>query len=65
MEKIEEKIISLESYIVHVEQYIKELNKVVLQQADSIKSLTKEINYLKEHFHQIGEVPGFEKPPHY
>jgi uncharacterized coiled-coil protein SlyX len=65
MKTIEEKIISLEAYILHVEQYVEELNKVVIQQADSIKLLTKEISILKERIQSTGETPGFEKPPHY
>ena len=65
MTEIEEKIISLETYIAHVEQYVEELNKVVIHQADSIKSLTKEVNNLKERFYQIGHTPDFENPPHY
>lgn len=65
MVNLEEKIISLETYIAHVELFTEELNKVVIQHAETIKSLCKEINHLKERLQNQGETPGFEKPPHY
>lgn len=65
MKDIEEKIIALETYIAHVERYMEDINKVVIQQAEAINSLTKEINLLKDRLQNQGETPGFEKPPHY
>lgn len=65
MEAINDKIIALESYIAYVENFTEELNKVVIQQGEAIKTLTKEINHLKEKLENQGETPGFEKPPHY
>ena len=65
MKSVEDKIISLETYIAHVEQFTDELNKVVIQQGETIKSLIKEVNQLKERLQNQGETPGFEKPPHY
>lgn len=65
MEAINDKIIALESYIACVENFTEELNKVVIQQGEAIKTLTKEISQLKEKLDNQGETPGFEKPPHY
>jgi uncharacterized coiled-coil protein SlyX len=65
MSSLEEKLISLETYIAHIEQFTEELNKVVVQHSETIKALTKEVNQLKERIQNQGETPGFEKPPHY
>lgn len=65
MKTIEDKIIKLEIYIANVERDLDELNKVVIQQSEVIRNLTKEIENMKERFKDLGETPGFEKPPHY
>ncbi len=65
MNTTEERILALEAHIAHLEQYVDELNKVVIQQSDAIKFLKKEMASIKNDMKGLGESPEFKKPPHY
>jgi len=62
----EERLIELESKIAYLENYINELNEVVINQEKSIKKLATEIEDTKKQISSGKEnLPENEKPPHY
>jgi len=63
---LEEKLIALETKIAYFENYINELNEVVITQGKSIKKLELEADDLRKQI-QSGKdnLPENEKPPHY
>ena len=65
MEK-EERIISLETKIAYLENYVDELNQVILDQEKAIKKLIMETAAIKQQMEEKKEkLPENEKPPHY
>lgn len=62
----EERLVELESKIAYLENYINELNKVVIEQDKMIKKLSSEYEDLKKQI-AVGKeaLPEGEKPPHY
>ena len=64
--EIEERIISLETKVIHLEHYIGELNLVIVDQEKTIKKLSSDIDAIKNKIEQKKEnLPENEKPPHY
>jgi len=62
----EERLIELETKIAYLENYINELNKVVIGQDKSIKKLSADYDNLKKQVAAGKEaLPEGEKPPHY
>lgn len=65
MDNLEERLIALETYIANVERELEQVNQVVIDQSSMIDSLKKEIKKLKDQLENMGDLPKFEKPPHY
>ncbi|MEM7401087.1 MAG: SlyX family protein [Pseudomonadota bacterium] len=70
MDRIEERIIELETKISYQEDLIQELNQHVITQQKQIDELTELNNLLKEQFKEIISIipsasSGHEVPPHY
>lgn len=64
--EIDEKVISLETKIAYLENYVSELNQVVIDQDKMIKTITAEIEIMKKQAEEKKEkLPENEKPPHY
>ncbi len=62
----EERIISLETKLAHLEHFIQELNQVILVQERAIKRLLSETDAIKKQLEDKKEkLPENEKPPHY
>lgn len=62
----EERIISLETKIAYLENYVDELNQVILGQDRVIKKLLLETAAIKKQLEEKKEgLPENEKPPHY
>jgi SlyX protein len=62
----EDRFIELETKIAYLENYINELNGVVIEQDSAIKKLSTEYNELKKQISEDKEaLPEGEKPPHY
>ncbi|HNX23775.1 MAG TPA: SlyX family protein [Spirochaetota bacterium] len=62
----EERIIALESKIAYLENYINELNEVVIEQEKSIKKIALEADEIRKQIASGKEaLPENEKPPHY
>ena len=62
----EERIIELETKLAFLENYINELNVVVIEQEKSIKKLAAQTEELKKQINSAKEsLPDGEKPPHY
>lgn len=63
---MEERIIGLESKIAYLENFMNELNSVVIEQEKTIKKLSMEYEDLKKQISTGKEaLPEGEKPPHY
>ncbi len=64
--KDESSLIELESKIAYLENFINEINAVVIEQDKSIKRLSMEYEDLKKQISSGKEaLPDGEKPPHY
>lgn len=62
----EERIIELETKIAFLENYIYELNEVVIAQEKRIKDIESETDNIKKQIASAGEpLPEGERPPHY
>jgi len=62
----EERFISLETKISYLENYVEELNLVILEQERAIKKLVSETESIKKQLEEKKEnLPENEKPPHY
>ncbi len=62
----QERLIELETKIAYLENYINELNEVVIEQDKSIKKISSEYDELKKQIAEGKEaLPEGEKPPHY
>ena len=62
----EEKIISLETKIAYLENFVSELNQVVIDQERLIKKIMAETEMIKKQLEEKKEkLPEGEKPPHY
>ncbi len=62
----EERLIELETKLAFLENYINELNTVVIEQDKIIKKLSAEYDDLRKQIHAAKEsLPEGEKPPHY
>lgn len=62
----EHKITELESKIAYLENYVSELNQVVIDQEKMIKRIIAETEMIKKQINEKKEnLPEGEKPPHY
>lgn len=62
----EERLIELETKLAFLENYINELNAVVIEQDKSLKRLSAEYDDLRKQINASKEsLPEGEKPPHY
>jgi len=62
----EERLIALESKNAYLENFLNELNEVVIEQGKVIKTLLEETEMLKRELEEgKGALPDKEKPPHY
>ncbi len=62
----EERFVDLETKIAYLENFINELNGVVIEQEKTIKKLSMEYEDLKKQISTgKGALPEGEKPPHY
>lgn len=62
----EERLVELETKIAFLENYINEINTVVIEQDKLIKKLTSETEEIKRRLDAGKEpLPAGEKPPHY
>jgi len=63
----EERIITIETKLAYLENYINELNQVIIEQNEIIKKLTLETaqNKKKLQDRDAEKLPENEKPPHY
>jgi len=63
---MEERIIVLETKIAYLENYINQLNEVVIEQEKNLKQLSAEYEDIKKQIAEGKEaLPKGEKPPHY
>jgi len=64
--EFEDRMISLETKISFLENFVTELNKVIIDQERTIKMLTAETEKIKKQIEEKKEkLPEMEKPPHY
>ena len=64
----EKRIDNLEIRMTHLENYLHQLNEIVLDNGRILKSLKKEQLYFKQQMDEVtNQLPGPEhaKPPHY
>lgn len=60
------RITELERKIAYLENFIYELNEVIIEQDRRIKTLSKETDDIRKRIAEGSETsPGDEKPPHY
>ena len=70
MEKeIEEKIISLETKLAYMEDFVNQIQNVAVEQAKTIDKFQKEIKLMSDRIREMsntmeGDIPN-RKPPHY
>ena len=65
MSEHDERLIDLESRLMHQEKLYEQLNEVVTEQADMIARLQRELARLKEQLLQGPTEDVNEPPPHY
>ncbi len=65
MSDMQERLIDLESRLMHQEKLYEQLNEVVTEQAALIERLQREINRLKEQILAGPNEDVNEPPPHY
>lgn len=64
--ELEEKMVLFETKLAYLENYVSDLNQVVLDQEKLIKKLLAETEMLKKQIYEKKEkLPDMEKPPHY
>jgi SlyX protein len=63
----EERLITIETKIAYLENYVSEINQVIIDQEETIKKLNLETEMLKKKIEQVEaqKLPENEKPPHY
>jgi SlyX protein len=63
----EERLITIETKLAYLENYINELNQVIIEQNETIKKLTLETEQIKKKIEDrdAEKLPENEKPPHY
>ncbi|HOP63369.1 MAG TPA: SlyX family protein [Spirochaetota bacterium] len=62
----EERFVYLETKIAYLENFINELNEVIIEQDKTIKKISAEYDELKKQIAAGKEaLPEGEKPPHY
>ncbi len=61
----DERLIDLESRLMHQEKLLEQLNEVVTEQQSMIERLQRELAALREQFSHVGEEQAEEPPPHY
>ncbi len=64
----EKRIVDLEIRMTHLENYLNQLNEIVLENGNILKSIKKEQDILKEQINDVSsQLPGPEatRPPHY
>ncbi|WP_288304392.1 SlyX family protein [Treponema succinifaciens] len=70
MEKeVEEKIISLETKLAYMEDFVNQLQAVSVEHTETIERLRTENKFLSQKLHEVsdileGDIPN-RKPPHY
>ncbi len=63
---IDERLIAIETKILHQEVILEELHQVLYQQQETIDQLQKKIKLLQEQVRSDNEIgPAGERPPHY
>jgi len=64
--ELEEKMISLETKIAYLENFVADLNQVIIDQEKCIRQLMLETEIIKKEIDEKKEkLPEMEKPPHY
>ncbi len=64
--KTEDRIITLETKIAYLENYIDELNRAILDQEKTIKRIILETEAIRKQIEDKKEaLPENERPPHY
>jgi len=64
--KTEDRIITLETKIAYLENYVDELNRAILDQEKTIKRLISETETIRKQIEDKKEaLPENERPPHY
>lgn len=63
----EERLITIETKLAYLENYINELNQVIIEQDETIKKLTLEAEKIKKKLENrdAEKLPENERPPHY
>lgn len=62
----EDRITALERKVAYLENYINELNEVIIDQEKSIKKVALEADEIRKQIAESKEaLPENEKPPHY
>ena len=64
----EKRIVDLEIRMTHLENYLNQLNEIVLENGNILKSIKKEQDILKEQINDVSsQLPSPEatRPPHY
>ncbi|MCD6397134.1 MAG: SlyX family protein [Spirochaetaceae bacterium] len=64
----EKKIVDLEIRMTHLENYLNQLNEIVLENGNILKSIKKEQDILKEQMNDVSSQlpsPKATRPPHY
>lgn len=63
---IDERLIAIETKILHQEVILEELHQVLYQQQETIDQLQKKVKLLQEQVRADNEIgPASERPPHY
>ena len=64
--KTEDRLITLETKIAYLENYVDELNRAILDQEKTIKRLISENETIRKQIEDKKEaLPENERPPHY
>ena len=64
----EKRIVDLEIRMTHLENYLNQLNEIVLANGQQMEELTKDQSSLRQQINDVtNQMPGSEtsKPPHY
>ncbi len=62
----EERLIALETKIAYLENYVTDLNQVIIDQENTIKMLIIQTDAIKKQIEEKKEkLPDTERPPHY
>lgn len=63
----EERLITIETKIAYLENFVNELSLVIIEQEETIKKLISETEVMKKKISEADaeKLPENEKPPHY